>query len=120
MTSLPAQVDDGAARRRPEPAGAEAQELAYWALHLRGAPPALELPCDRPRPPELRAHGGRHAFELAAALGCAMRASAARCGVTPFALLLASFQALLFRLSGQGDVVVGTSAAGEAGLLPLR
>ncbi len=87
--------------------------LAYWRTRLAGLPEALELPMDRPRSTAPRALGG--AAELA--LPPALAAGVARLGrqgrATPFMVLLAAYQALLGRLSGQDDFAVGTPVAGR-------
>ncbi|MEU6999199.1 amino acid adenylation domain-containing protein [Nonomuraea sp. NPDC046570] len=89
--------------------------LDWWTERLTGAP-ALELPTDRPRPPRRGTTGGRVLFDLPADLlaGVAELAGKARC--TPYMVLLAAYQVLLARHSGQRDFCVGTpSAAGRAG-----
>jgi hypothetical protein len=78
---------------------------------LAGAPPLLELPTDRPRPPVGRQRGDRVVFELDAATAAAVDALARRLAATPFVLLLAAFQAFLGRLAGAREVVVGTPVA---------
>ena len=89
------------------------RQLAYWKSTLAGAPAALELPTDRPRPAVLGARGARRRFALPAALGKAMKDVARREGATIFMTLLAAFDALLHRYTGQGDIVVGTPIAGR-------
>jgi amino acid adenylation domain-containing protein/non-ribosomal peptide synthase protein (TIGR01720 family) len=86
-------------------------QLAYWKAHLAGAPRALDLPTDRPRPPVQTYRGARRGFVAPEALARAASELSRREGVTLFMTLLAAFEALLHRLTGQVDVVVGTPIA---------
>ncbi|HKH47076.1 MAG TPA: non-ribosomal peptide synthase/polyketide synthase, partial [Thermoanaerobaculia bacterium] len=86
-------------------------QLDYWRTRLAGAPALLELPTDRPRPARRAHRGARIAWELPDGPAAALTALARRHGATPFMLLLAAFQALLARHSGQDDLVVGLSIA---------
>lgn len=86
------------------------QQLAYWRTQMNDLP-VLSLPTDRPRPASGRQTGARAARELSAALTQRLRALNRREGVTLYMSLLAVFQVLLLRLTGQGDVVVGTPIA---------
>jgi amino acid adenylation domain-containing protein len=90
-----------------------AAQLAYWTEQLRGAPAALELPTDRPRPVAQSYQGATHSFTLPRTLSAALAALSRGEGVTLFMTLLAAFQVLLYRYSGQDDVVVGTAIAGR-------
>jgi amino acid adenylation domain-containing protein len=83
--------------------------LAYWRERLRGAPPALDLPTDRPRPAVQTLNGARLHFELTEELTRRVHSSSRAEGVTPFMTLLAVFQVLLGRYAGQDDLVVGTA-----------
>ena len=89
------------------PAG-DAQR-AYWEKQLAGAPPPLLLPSDRPRAPVAAHRGADRRFELGPVLSERLRACAKAHGVTPYVLLLAAFDVLLYRYSGEDDIVVGTS-----------
>jgi amino acid adenylation domain-containing protein len=84
--------------------------LAYWTRQLAGVAP-LELPTDRPRPAVRSSRGAVLHFELPEALTAALGALALREGATPFMVLLAAFQALLHRYSGQDDIAVGSPIA---------
>ncbi|MEM9594497.1 MAG: amino acid adenylation domain-containing protein [Acidobacteriota bacterium] len=83
----------------------------YWRRQLDGAAPLLELPYDRPRPAEIRFSGGRRTFQLSPALATSLRSLARDSGSTLFSVVLAGLQLLLSRLSGQGDVSIGTAMA---------
>ncbi|MCY1015586.1 non-ribosomal peptide synthetase [Pyxidicoccus sp. MSG2] len=87
--------------------------LDYWKQQLAGAPALLELPTDRPRPSVPKYHGARKPFALGAQLSEGLKALSRREGVTPFMTLLAAFQVLLARYSGQDDIVVGSPIAGR-------
>jgi amino acid adenylation domain-containing protein len=85
--------------------------LAYWRSRFRDAPPALDLPLDRPRPPIKTYRGGWEVLRLGATLSARIKRSAAGQGSTTAGFLLAVFQVLLHRLSGQTDIVVGLPAS---------
>lgn len=89
------------------------QHLAYWQQQLADCPTALALPTDYPRP-ALQTYGGATVrFELSAELSAAIRQFSQAHKATPFMTLLAAFKVLLYRYSGQGDLTVGTPAAGR-------
>ncbi|MFJ3451794.1 condensation domain-containing protein, partial [Pseudomonas sichuanensis] len=92
-------------------AGERERQLAYWTAQLDGQQAVLELPLDRPRPAVQSYRGARHAIALDAGLGQALRSLAQREGATLFMVLLASFQALLHRYSGQASICVGVPNA---------
>ncbi|WP_449124152.1 amino acid adenylation domain-containing protein [Pseudomonas viridiflava] len=91
--------------------GEQARQLEYWKNQLGDQSPVLELPTDRPRPATRNRHGARFNVELDAALLNRLKALAREQGITLFMLLLASFQTLLHRYSGQDDVRVGVPIA---------
>ncbi|MBC3955564.1 non-ribosomal peptide synthetase [Pseudomonas triticifolii] len=91
--------------------GEQARQLEYWKHQLGDQSPVLELPTDRPRPATRNPHGARLNIELDAALLDSLKALARQQGITLFMLLLASFQTLLHRYSGQDDVRVGVPIA---------
>src|SRR6185437_11495032 len=90
-----------------------AQEMAFWKDHLAGVPGLLELPGDRPRPPAQSFQGGREKFAFTPTQTEAIEALARKYSVTPFMLLLAAYEVLLARYTGQFDFVVGTPIAGR-------
>ncbi|HEU0300401.1 MAG TPA: condensation domain-containing protein, partial [Longimicrobium sp.] len=87
------------------------RDAAFWRQALAGAPALLELPADRPRPPQQDHAGAVVPVAFDAELSAAVRALGRRHGTTPFMTVLAGWAALLGRLAGQDDVVVGTPAA---------
>jgi amino acid adenylation domain-containing protein len=116
------QVGDFAVWQRRWLAGETLEaQLAYWRERLAGAPAALELPADRPRPPVQSFRGATLALPLPAGLGAGLRGLARGEGATLFMTALAAFSALLGRFSGQQDLVVGSPVAGrsEAGIEEL-
>ncbi len=114
LTELPIQYADYAAWQRRWMAGEVlAGELAHWRAALADLPAALELPADRPRPPEQSFRGAERGFALPPALWSALGAAARRSGVTLYMLLLAAFDVLLYRLTGQRDLAVGSPIAGR-------
>jgi amino acid adenylation domain-containing protein len=95
-------------------AGPEGERLwNFWEHELAGAAPVLDLPLDRPRPLVQTYNGASHRFRLDAELTRRLKTLAQAQGVTPFMLLLASFQLLLSRYSGQDQIVVGSPTAGR-------
>ncbi|MFN4933416.1 non-ribosomal peptide synthetase, partial [Bradyrhizobium sp.] len=88
-----------------------ARQGAYWKEALAGAPELLELPWDRPRPPEQNYAGAMVPVRLDAWLTGALKALSQRRGTTLYMTLLAGWAALLSRLSGQEDVVIGSPVA---------
>ncbi|MBZ4422338.1 non-ribosomal peptide synthase/polyketide synthase [Myxococcus sp. RHSTA-1-4] len=93
--------------------GALEAQLAWWRERLRGAPSALELPTDRPRPSAPSSRGHTVPARLSRTLSEDVKALAKREGLTPFMVLLAGWQVLLGRYAGQQDVCVGTPVAGR-------
>jgi amino acid adenylation domain-containing protein len=87
------------------------EQLSYWRQQLAGAPAVLELPIDRPRPPVQSFRGAALSFQLGAELSDAVKACSRREGVTVYMMLLAAFQVLLYRYSGQTEMVIGTPIA---------
>ncbi len=112
LPALALQYRDVARWQRARLAGEVlAGELAHWRAVLAGAPEALELPADRPRPPLPSYRGGEVARLLSEPLAAALGRLGRREGATRFMTLLAGFAALLGRYSGQEEVVVGTPVA---------
>jgi len=88
------------------------QQIAYWRGRLAGLEP-LELPTDRPRPRVFTHLGAREVVIVPTALTSALRALAIAHGASLYMVLLATFEALLFRYSGQSDLAVGSPIAGR-------
>ncbi|MFG3577296.1 non-ribosomal peptide synthetase [Micromonospora chersina] len=114
VPELPIQYADFAVWQRDQLAGAELdRQLAFWTGHLAGAPPVTNLPLDRPRPAQLGFAGDEVRFDLPDGLLDRVGRLAAGATATPYMVLLAGFAALLSRISGDTDVVVGVSTAGR-------
>ncbi|HZI17269.1 MAG TPA: amino acid adenylation domain-containing protein, partial [Pyrinomonadaceae bacterium] len=114
LPALPVQYADYAhwQQRWLESSAVRAQ-LDYWKQRLGGGLPALELPADRPRPAEPSYRGARHDFEVPPELTAQLHALGQRESVTLFMTLLAAFQVLLSRYTGERDIVVGSPIAGR-------
>jgi aryl carrier-like protein len=114
LPELPVQyVDYAAWQRRLMSGPALDAQLGYWKRQLGGRAPVLELPTDRPHASAQGWSGARHRHRLPDELTQRVRALSQREGVTPFMTLLAVFDVLLWRLSGQEDVLVGAAVAGR-------
>jgi hypothetical protein len=103
------------AARQQERVGtrAEAEDLSYWREQLRGAPPLLQLPTDRPRPARASYEGGEVGFHLPAPTVDRIASLCRSERVSPFMVLLAAFQAVLARWSSRTDLIVGVPIAGR-------
>ncbi|HVH11768.1 MAG TPA: condensation domain-containing protein [Longimicrobium sp.] len=133
LPALPIRYADYAVWQRGRLSGEVLDEqLRFWRERLAGAPPVLALPTDRPRRSPPGARADRHDLVLSAETTDGLRVLARDEGASLFMTLLAVFQALLARWSGEEDVVVGTPVAGRSrlevenligfflNLLPLR
>jgi amino acid adenylation domain-containing protein len=89
------------------------RQLEYWSARLGGAPALLRLPWDRPRPATLSDRGGRAHFKIFDDAARRFRELCRVEGVTLYAGLLAAFNTLLYRYSGQESIVVGFPVAGR-------
>ena len=98
-------------QRRWLEAGEQQRQLTYWLEQLGNDHPALELPLDHPRPAQPGYRGRRHEFALDPALVEQLRGFARQQNVTLFMLLLAAFNVLLHRYSGQQDIRIGSPVA---------
>ncbi len=114
LSELPVQYADYAVWQREWLKGEVLDaELNYWKKQLEGAPPLLELPTDRPLPSVQTYRGAQQTIVVPANRLEKLEALSRREGVTLFMVLLAVFQILLARYSGQKDIVIGTPIAGR-------
>jgi len=114
LPALPVQYTDFAVWQRAWLRGeALERRLDWWRTLLDGAPAALELPLDRPRPPVQTFRGGELRTDLGAASGTGIERLARHLDVTPFMVLLAAVATLLGRFGRQNDVVLGSPIAGR-------
>ncbi len=94
--------------------GDEGERLRdYWLAQLSGELPLLDLPTDRPRPAQQTYRGDSVSRQLGPQMALGLQRLAQEQGVTLATTLLAAFQALLHRYSGQEDIVVGSVFAGR-------
>jgi len=89
------------------------KEIEYWKRQLAGAPPLLELPLDKPRPPIQGDKGTFIEFSIPQETLSKLKLLAKSEGASLFMILLASFKVLLYRYTGQNDLSVGTPIAGR-------
>ncbi|WP_081465942.1 non-ribosomal peptide synthetase [Stigmatella aurantiaca] len=112
---LPASYADHVRWQEAFLAGAEGErQRAYWRERLAGELPVLSLPMEGARPSVVGSAGAAHRFLLDPKLTSALKALAREEGTTLFTVLLAGFQVLLSRLSGQREVLVGSPVAGRS------
>src|SRR5882724_624862 len=113
LPELPIQYADYAEWQRQWLQGEVLQrQLSYWKEQLSGVP-ILDLPTDRPRPAVQTYRGARQSFVFPKTLCDQLRGLSRKEGVTLFMTLLAAFQTLLYRYSGQEDIAVGSPIAGR-------
>jgi amino acid adenylation domain-containing protein len=114
LPRLPIQYADYAVWQREWLGGEKLEEqVAYWKQQMEGAPQVLELPSDRPRSPVQTFRGARQSLTLAPALSEELRRLSRAEGVSLFMTLLAAFKTLLYRYTGQKELLVGTPIAGR-------
>ena len=90
----------------------QAAQLEYWRKQLADLP-VLQLPTDRPRPPQPSFRGAYQTLALPKTLTDQLKALARQTGVTLFVTLAAAIQTLLQRYTGQDDIALGTFTAGR-------
>jgi amino acid adenylation domain-containing protein len=114
LSELPIQYPDFAEWQREWLQGEVLEEhLDYWLKSLAGAPAMLKLPTDRPRPAQQSFNGASVSRKLSPQLRRSLVELSQRQGATLFMTTLAAFQTLLYRYTGQEDIVVGTPIAGR-------
>jgi amino acid adenylation domain-containing protein/non-ribosomal peptide synthase protein (TIGR01720 family) len=86
-------------------------QLNYWKKQLTAAPPLLELPTDKPRPAKPNFRGHSISFQINSELTEKLKLLSQKSGATLFMTLLAALNTLLFRYSGQDDILIGTPTA---------
>lgn len=89
------------------------KQLAYWRKQLDGAPPVLELPTDHARPASQTFRGACESVKISPALSEKLNVLGQSGGFTQYMILLAVFQALIHRYTGQEDIVIGSPVAGR-------
>ena len=113
LRPLPVQYADYSVwqRRWLEEGGVLKQQLGYWEEKLAGVPESLDLATDYPRPSVQSFAGATQEFALDGELAGQLKELATEQGGTLFMVLLAAFNALLYRYTGQGDICVGSPIA---------
>lgn len=113
-STLPVQYADYALWQRQLLSGDKLQgHLDYWLQQLDDAPAVLELPTDRPRPPEPSYRGQWRATQLTSDLRDQLQSLAQQSGCTMFMLTFAAFATLLHKYSGEDELVIGTPISGR-------
>jgi amino acid adenylation domain-containing protein len=112
LAELPIQYGDYAVWQRQYLSGEILErQLSYWKQHLSRDVPTLQLPLDRPRPPVRSSRGARQPMRLPKMLTAALDELSRREGATLFMALAATFNVLLYRYSGQDDILIGSPIA---------
>jgi hypothetical protein len=115
LPDLPIQYADYAVWQRAWLQGEELErQLSYWKDRLGHAPPLLELPTARQRPAVQTYQGASQMLNLPEPLSSALTRLSRDMGATLFMTLLAAFEVLLYRYTGQDDVVVGVPIANRS------
>jgi amino acid adenylation domain-containing protein len=115
LPTVPLQYTDYVHWQRERICGAQGERLwSYWRQALGGELKELDLPSDRPRPPVQTFNGALHHFSLAPEESRRFKELCAREGATLFMGLMAVFQALLYRYTGQEDLIVGSPMTGRS------
>jgi amino acid adenylation domain-containing protein len=104
---LPAPVPEGASPNGDSPTPTLAAQIAYWKRQLAGRLPLMELPADRQRPAIRAFHGACHRFALDTSRRGHLGEFSREHGITVPIIVLAAFQAVLHRYTGQEDILVG-------------
>ena len=114
LPPLRIQYRDYARWQREKLQGAELDRLlAFWQSQLAGAPHTLELPTDRPRPQRVTYDGTIHRFRFPAPLLDSLKELSRQEGATLFMTMLAGFATLLYRFTGQEDMLIGVPITGR-------
>src|SRR5207253_1606129 len=114
LPDLPIQYADYVVWQRQQLEGAALERLlAYWTRRFEGAAPLLQLPQARTRPAVQTFAGATCSAAFDPALTADIKALAHRNDATLFMIFLAAFEALLFRYTGQEDLVIGTPIANQ-------
>ncbi|MFI9437089.1 MULTISPECIES: non-ribosomal peptide synthetase [Streptosporangium] len=108
LPALASQYADYAREQRAQESAPEL--LEWWIARLTPPPPPLDLPTDRARPAEPSFHGGAVSFDWGEDFGRSLAGLARAAGTSPWVVLLAGFQCLLHRYSGEDRIAVGVPA----------
>jgi amino acid adenylation domain-containing protein len=112
LPELPIQYADFAVWQRQQLQREKLEsQLSYWKQQLNDAPPLLQLPTDRPRPAVQTYRGAKQSFWVHKSLTQSLQALSQKSKSTLFMTLLAGFKILLYRYTGQKDIIVGSPTA---------
>ncbi len=115
LEALPIQYGDFARWQKNRLRGERLELLLrYWRAQIGNAPPPLSLPADRPRPAVQRFRGAQYPLRLSQSLTQALKTLSRRKEVTLFMTLLAAFHALLYRYTGQQDIIIASPLANRS------
>ncbi|KAF9922219.1 hypothetical protein BGZ67_010651, partial [Mortierella alpina] len=115
LAPLPIQYPDYAVWQRQQLSQDKLKDqAAYWRQTLAGAPASIELPTDRPRPPQQSFDGASVPIRFNSQLTHAIKCLSQKNEATLFMTILAAWSAVLSRLSGQDDIVIGTPSANRS------
>ena len=106
-------VDYATWQRAREAGGGYDTELAYWRQRLADLPEPLDLPADRPRRPARDLSGAIIHRDIGPGLGARIAALSRAERATPYMTLLTAFAVLLYRYTGQPDLLIGSSVSGR-------
>ncbi|GAX45363.1 amino acid adenylation domain protein [Tolypothrix sp. NIES-4075] len=114
LPALPIQYTDFACWQRQWLQGGVLEtQLSYWKQQLSGNLPVLQLPIDYPHSPTQNYQGAQQVLRLPKSLTTALKTLSRQEGATVFMTLLAAFKILLYRHTGQEDIIVGSPIAGR-------
>lgn len=112
LPPLPIQYADFSEWQRSRCASPKLQaQVGYWLKQLKDAPPVIELPLDRPRTGNPEMAGKVKLFAVPADVSAAVTALGRAKQATTFMVIVAALKALLFRMTGQDDIVIATVVA---------
>jgi non-ribosomal peptide synthetase component F len=111
LPELPIQYADFVLAQQSLPADLQKSHLAYWQERLSDAPALIDSLAVRPRPATHTHHGARHRFDIPRDLIAALKGLGQQAGVSLFVVMLTAFKVLLYRRTGQEDIVVGSPVA---------
>ena len=109
LPALPIQYADYAVLQQDQQTQQLDKQLDYWLTQLASPPTLLQLPTDHPRPAVQTFRGARCSFDLSQQLSAGLSRLAQQHQATLFMTLLAAFEVLLYRYSGQADILVGST-----------
>jgi amino acid adenylation domain-containing protein len=114
LPSLPFEYGDYVQRQEEMLGGREGEKLwSYWQAQLAGGLPVLTVPADHARPPVQTYRGSSQAFKLSEEVTRGLKDLGRSHGATLYMILLAAFQTLLYRYTGQEDILIGSPTSGR-------